>query len=40
VLDMDRVDPAGDMYFDIPVRSQLSPSDATRRAVGTDLALV
>jgi hypothetical protein len=40
VIDTDRVDPAGDMYFDIPVRSQLSPTDATRRAVGTDLALV
>ena len=40
VVDADRVDPAGDMYFDIPVKHQLSPADATRRAVGTDLALI
>ena len=40
VIDADRVDPAGDMYFDIPVRNKSTPADSTRRAVGTDLALI
>ena len=40
VIDTDRVDPVGDMYFDIPVRPVANTGDSTRRAVGTDLALI
>ena len=40
IRDIDRVDEVGNMYFDIPVRTQSIPEDSTRRAVGTDLTLV
>lgn len=40
IRDIDRVDEVGNMYFDIPVRTESVAEDATRRAVGTDLTLI
>lgn len=38
-FDIDRIEPIGGMYFDIPVVTRPVSEEATRRAVGVDLAL-
>ncbi len=38
-VDIDRIELAGGMYFDIPVLAHAASAEATRRAVGVDLTL-
>ncbi len=38
-IDIDRMEPVGGMYFDIPVMAQPMGEEPTRRAVGVDLTL-
>jgi hypothetical protein len=39
IVDLDRIEAAGAMYFDLPVVAHQTPEGATRKAVGIDLTL-
>ncbi len=40
MIDLDRIEEAGAMYFDLPVVTHSTPEGSTRKAVGIDLALI